>query len=287
MLPQRDRRDARAHDLGDERRGVEHQTQQQGEELGAECGAFLDLEIALLRQAPAGGRTPGQPAQHRQADDQCQRHQHHRFLLTRQVKVFAGLAGIQPGAHRAQQQSDERERLPQFPDRPGEGETALAQVEVADLPGFFEAGQDFGEDDVPDQQLQVDRHVAEELDIAVADLAQQQVGRKTPHADQRAEDRGQHDADQGNLERVEHADGEGRPVRAHHVVRDHGFADVETEGLAHEVVTALDAALAHVAQRVAHEQPDEGGHRGDGHHLVDDAAAFAAVPRNRASFFGG
>ena len=72
---------------------------------------------------------------------------------------------------------------------------------MAQLPRFFEAGQDFGEHDVPDQQLQVDRHVAEELHVAVADLAGQEVAGEAAHADQGADAERDRGGDYSNQQR--------------------------------------------------------------------------------------
>ncbi len=83
---------------------------------------------------------------------------------------------------------------------------------MARLPSLVQVGQHLGEDEIPNQQLQINRHIAEKFDIGVTDFSHQKIGRKPPHTHQHAQHSGQHDADHGHFERVEHADGKGNKV---------------------------------------------------------------------------
>ena len=69
----------------------------------------------------------------------------------------------------------------------------------------FGAGQSL-QQRVPEEQLQQQRQVAQCLDIECRDLRQQPVLRQPADADQGAEDGGQDDADNGDLQGVQHAD---------------------------------------------------------------------------------
>ena len=158
---------------------------------------------------------------------------------------------------------------------------------MARIPSVVKVGQHLGEDQIPDEQLQVDRHIAEKFDVDVTDFAHQKVGRKPPNTHQHTQNRGQHDADHGHLERVEHANGKGHEVRAVVCVLDHRFADVKAKRLKQKVVATLDAAQAHVGERVAHQQGHQRQSRQDGDDLVDDRTPFAAAPRNRSAFLAG
>jgi hypothetical protein len=107
-------------------------------------------------------------------------------------------------------------------------------------------GQVFGEQQVPHQQLQQHRDVAEGLHIAVAQRAHQGVAREAAHAQQGAQDGSQHDADHRHAQRVDQPDQEGLPVGVYGVVVEPAFADVEAGRLHQEVEAALDAAGLHV-----------------------------------------
>ena len=65
---------------------------------------------------------------------------------------------------------------------------------------------------VPEQELQQHRDVAERLDIDRRDPRDEPVLRQPRDAGEEAEDRGEHDADDGDEERVEQADEEGAAV---------------------------------------------------------------------------
>ena len=78
-------------------------------------------------------------------------------------------------------------------------------IEVADVQRLARRWQAVSRR-VPEQQLQQQRNVAQRLDIEGGELRQQPVAGQPADADQRAEDGRQHDADHGDLERVQDAD---------------------------------------------------------------------------------
>ena len=116
------------------------------------------------------------------------------------------------------------------------------------------------------------------LYVGVTQAAHDGIGRKTPDAQQRAEQGGQHHADDRDPQGVEHSDQKGLPVRLGRLERDHRFADVETGGIAQEAEPALDAARGHVGQRVAGQVPDREGDQRQRQRLVDQTAKRLAAP---------
>ena len=142
-----------------------------------------------------------------------------------------------------------RQRLAQAPDRHRVGQAAVAEEEQAEerLRLRRRSGSTSDQQQVPHQQLQQDRHVAEQLDVAVAQAAHQRVVREAADAQQRAQDGRQHDADDGHAQRVEHADQEGHPVRVARRRRRSCVSPMsKPAGCSQEVEAALDAAHTHV-----------------------------------------
>ena len=59
---------------------------------------------------------------------------------------------------------------------------------------FLNRGQGLGQNEIPDEQLQEQRHIAEKLHISPAQAAQQKIARQAANADECAEQRGKHNA---------------------------------------------------------------------------------------------
>ena len=164
------------------------------------------------------------------------------------------------------------------PNRNREINAPLAQVDRADLPSFGGVGQQFGEQQVPHQQLQQDGYVAENLDISRAQTAHQRIARKPAHAHQRAQQRGEDDAQQRHAQRVGQAHQKGAPVFFVGIKSKQAFADVKAGGLQQEVKAALDAAGTHIDQRVVRQIPQRQRNQAQGQCLVDQAAKGLAAP---------
>ncbi|MNV75460.1 hypothetical protein D3C71_1687480 [compost metagenome] len=83
----------------------------------------------------------------------------------------------------------------------------------------------FRDQRVPEEQLQQERHVAHHFDVNRGDLGDEPVLGQTANADQRTEDGGKHDADDGDAQGVEQADQNGPAVVIRGGVVDGRFAD--------------------------------------------------------------
>ena len=146
------------------------------------------------------------------------------------------------------------------------------------LQGLGDGGQPFVEDEIPHQQLQQDRDIAEQLHVAGAEAPHEEVAGQPADADQRAQDRREHDADDGRTQRIREPDQERLPVGIGRVECEDALADVEAGRLREEAEAALDSAHAHVLERVVREERDDGGDRHHRHRLVDQAACRPAAP---------
>jgi hypothetical protein len=156
---------------------------------------------------------------------------------------------------------------------PRHAQAALAEeCEAAEVDRLAHRRQHLGEEAVPDEQLQQQRHVAHHLDIARGELREQPVRRQAGDADQRAEHRREHDADRGDQQGVDDADQERPVVRVGRLVLDVGLGDLEA-GLAREEAEAgLDLPGLEVVQRVGDQPPADADDGGQQQHLVEDVA---------------
>lgn len=162
-----------------------------------------------------------------------------------------------------------------------EGDTAQV-VGVTDL-------RQVEEDRSPHQDLQQQRHVADELDDAVDQPAHDPVVGEPQHAQHETDDGRRHDAHGGHQQRVVEADPEGVPVaRGVDAEVRELEGDVEA-GLGLQELEAEGQVLrGHVGQRVRDDEPGEADDADDRQDLVEDRAlAFVPKPGRRASFVMG
>ena len=111
-LAVRHRRDAGAHDLGDEGRGVEHEPQQHGEELRRGRRAALHREAVRLRDAPGGRRAASEPADERAATTISERHQHEAARLAGGLELPQRPAPVHHASATPTSEADAGQRLP-------------------------------------------------------------------------------------------------------------------------------------------------------------------------------
>ena len=124
--------------------------------------------------------------------------------------------------------------------------------------------------------MQQQRHIANRLDIERRQPHHQPVARQSGHADQYADDRGQHNAQQGHPQRVQDADEVGAPVAAGGVVGDDALADAEASLAAQETEAGADRPLFQIGQGVGDEVPPMAM-------TSSSAAAWYSTSRNRWS----
>ena len=138
-------------------------------------------------------------------------------------------------------------------------------------------GQVFEYGEVPEEQLQQQRHVADDLDVDGRKLGDQPVGGQTGDADDEAESGGGNDADARHQQGVQQPHEERAAVGGGAGIGDERLGDVETRSAAQEVEARGDILPAQVVGDVV-DHPD-GGER-DRHQqqeLVGDLAHLRPV----------
>ena len=125
---------------------------------------------------------------------------------------------------------------------------------------------------VPEQQLQQQRDVAEDLDIDRGDLADEPVRRQPRDADEEAEDGREDDAEDGDVEGVQQADDEGAAVGGIRAVGDERGQDLEAGAVLEEAEAGGDVGALQIGDRVVDDPPEEGDEEDRERDLEDDAA---------------
>src|SRR5690606_23753935 len=106
-----------------------------------------------------------------------------------------------------------------------------AVVDVAfkrQMNAFAGARQDRKHAEIPEEDDQQRRDVAEQFDIDHADLAHQPIVREPADTDDEADDGGGNDARRRDDERIEKADEDGAAISRIRGIGDRAFGDVET-----------------------------------------------------------
>jgi hypothetical protein len=141
-------------------------------------------------------------------------------------------------------------------------QSALRQEYVrADAQRLRRRGQQFGDHEVPREQLDYERDVAHHLYVGGAQAAHQQIARQSAYADQRAEHGGQHDPQQSDAQRIGDTDGERTQVGVARRVGEERLTDVEPRGLAHKAEAGADLPGREVLGGVVPEKPAGGDQR--------------------------
>ena len=275
-----DRLDAAADDLGDVARGVQRQADQDGEKLRRHRAAADDGDLGLLRNVERRRRSAGEPADERRRATKSA--SAGRITGSARPVASSGAARTSPSPTPPAQPASTPAASQTWPiAQNGIGilQAVLAEEDVRQrLQRLVDRRQELGQHEVPDEELQQQRHVAERLDVHAAERAQQEVARQPPDPDQRADDRGQHDADDRHAQRVRQPDQEGPGVGLRRIELEQALADREARRLQQEVEAALDAAHPHVLQRVVDEVPAGRHDQQHGDDLVDEAPERRAAP---------
>ena len=105
-----------------------------------------------------------------------------------------------------------------------------------------------GDQRVPEEQLQQQRHVAHDFDIDRGQARDQPVLGQPADADEGSQQGGEHDADDGDAQCVEHADQDCAAIRVRRGIGDGRFAYRETGLAVEESETRGDIAHRQVVQ---------------------------------------
>ncbi|MNZ93776.1 hypothetical protein D3C78_1128610 [compost metagenome] len=210
------------------------------------------------------GRTERQCGQGRDHHQQRQGGEQYREALAGRFLPGLGPTGQDDNAHQYQDQADE-----EGPEAFRHGrcrhvqaaiveEEVFAQAQALSRPGH---GQHHGE--VPEEDLQQRRNVAEGLDVDGRQFAYQPVRREPRHPEDEAEDGREEDADDRNQQGIEQTDDEDPAVAVAFVVVDQMLGDTETGALLEEVEAGENPAFFQVGLGVLEQVPAQCDDRDD------------------------
>ena len=163
--------------------------------------------------------------------------------------------------------------------------------ERADLHALPRHGHQPQHAEIPDEDVQQQRNVAEDLDIDRREAAHDEIRRQPADADDEAEDRRRDDAEDRDQERVQQADEIDVEIgRRALVVGDQRLADVEPGRIAEEAEPRGDVRLAEIVEHVLDADINEIDDDSEKYRLIDPSPDLrivedrnpgrADVPRN-------
>ncbi|MNV09976.1 hypothetical protein D3C71_1004860 [compost metagenome] len=251
-----DRLDARTHDLGDERRGVNGQGQGQCQQLRDQYPATDKVEALQLRHFPMHRRAENQCAQGRDHQEQRQADPE---LVERYASRFEALGG--PAVHQHDGDDGDHDADHKRPEPVGHQRGRHVQATAADEEGVTEVvavawsrhGQEHGE--VPEQDLQQRRNVTENFHINCRHFGDDPVLRQPCHTDDETEDRRQDHANEGHEQGVEQTDDKHSGIAVRFGVVDQVLSDAETGTALQKVETGGNAPVLKVGLRVVEQKP--------------------------------
>ena len=165
-LAARDREDAGPHDLGDEGRGVDRQRHQGGKQLDLDLQPADEAEPAELGVFPVQRETQRRRDDQRKPDQERDRDPQNRELLAGFVLAPARPSSQQENPGNGDRDGDQDEGKPWLRDRFGCGKAAVVDKDrVQNLDRLSDQGQGLEHGEVPEQELQQQRDVANGLYI--------------------------------------------------------------------------------------------------------------------------
>ncbi|MCY1425033.1 hypothetical protein D9M71_408120 [compost metagenome] len=236
----------------------------------------------------------------RAGDHRGQRRQHDQHYQPRE-EYREGLAGrllprLCPAPHHhpggdGQDHRDDERPEPVAGDRRRHLQTTVVDEEQpAEADALPRPRQRTEHGEVPEEDLQQRRNVAEHLDVDGRQQADQPVLRQTRHTQDEAEDGGEENADHRHQQGVEQADDEYPRVGIGLGVVDQVLGDAEAGAVVEETEARLDAAMGEVGLGVIEEEPATADDEDHGDDLEGPGAHLRIVEgesARRALGFGG
>ena len=136
--------------------------------------------------------------------------------------------------------------------------------------------------EIPEQDLEQERLVADHLDIDFGNFRDQPVLRKPRDTDEKSEHGGEHDAEAGNEKRVEQADDEGTAIGRGLAIGDQRLRNAKTGGPVQEAEAGRDPLRRKVSARVLDEIPAETDDKDEEGRLYQDRTG-ARIGEKRTS----
>ncbi len=240
----------------------------------------------LKRPACGNSKPSGRPAseirEQRQPDDQRERYPQDRRLLPGSLLPLARPDIEDNGANDPGQQRDQHGAKAGLENRLRQKQAAIVEIEAAaNDNAVANIRQRLEHCVVPEQQLQQQRQVADDFDIAGGNFRHQPVARQPRYADDKADDGRKDDADAGHQQRIEQPDPEGAPVSgAARGIFDQRLADIEAGGVFPEPEAGCDVRARKIFDRVAGGAIDQKADGRAERELIDNAADLGVVVKN-------
>ena len=170
-------------------------------------------------------------------------------------------------------------------DRLWNHETAVTEKEAAEqrdaLPRIGQRGQ---HREIPEQDLEQERQVADQLDIAARDPRQQPVRRQPAQCHQKSKHGGEEDADNRDRQRVEQTDEKDAGIGVGSGIRDQVLVDVKTGRIRHEAKARGDPLRLQIGAGIGDDFVGDPGERRDEQDLDDEAAPPRAATQRALQF---
>ncbi len=131
--------------------------------------------------------------------------------------------------------------------------------------------------EVPEQDLEQERQVADQLDIAAGEPGNQPIGRQPRNADDEAEHGRQHDPDPGDQQRVEQADQEDAAIGVGFAIGNERLIDVESGRGVEKAEAAGDPFCVEIGLGVEREFVAEPEHHCEQEQLVENGPDLRVV----------
>ena len=270
------------------RGGIDRKSDQQRGEFRQDLQAAAHIEAPEIRNFESERKSGQYKGGERQSADEAERRPENADLR----------AGLRPASARpptqeqrgddAEERSTKNDGKPGCEERPRQEQAAIVENAAAgkrDAAAQFRQRLQHGV--VPEQNLQKQRHVADQLDIAAGEPRHQPVARQPRDADDEPEHGRQHDADPGDEERVEQADPEGAAeCRRAGGIADQRLADVEAGGIVPEAEAGGDMRARQILRRIEDGAVRQRGDENDEADLNRDAAETARAARHCPGFIG-
>ena len=136
--------------------------------------------------------------------------------------------------------------------------------------------------EIPDEDLQEQRDVAQRLDVDGGDPRDDPVGRKPRDSDRKSDDRREDNPEDRDEQRVEQADQIDAAVARRLSVGNERLVDLEAGGVFQDAEAETDALGAKVGRRVVDDPPGEGDDADNQQNLEDHAADTFVVEHGEA-----
>ena len=150
---------------------------------------------------------------------------------------------------------------------------------------FARRGQRAQDGEIPEEQLQQQRNIAEDLDIDGCEFRHEPIARQPRHADDETERHREDRADDRDQQCIGEADEENAAIGRFFAIGDQRLDDAETCRVIHEAEAGRDVLAFEIGPRGQCEKSENCNRGGNRTELIDERAQTRVGPRHRAEAF--